>query len=218
MQLLNFTNAQIMTSERPLMRRDTFHDYSIGWAQNRWSDIKEVTMRCSEYIESLESMMTQFQIPFEDPKPSSKDGWQGSVLDLQYCLYRAKVLLQRAGELNNAYSSLTGIVNAELSLVEARRSIREAKSMKILTIVAMIFIPLSFTSGMFSMADAYAPGGKYFWIFWAVSTPLVVLVFLGASVAQFGYDNDGRWSWMQLFRKMRELVLYVTTVIRRHSL
>lgn len=203
MQLLNFTNAQIMTSTHPLIRRDTFHDYSIAWAQNRWSDIEEVTMRCSEYVESLESMMTQLKISFEDPKPSTNGGWQESVIDFQYCLYRAKVLLKQAGELNNTYSSLTGIVNAELSLVEARRSIREAKSMKILTIVAMIFIPLSFTCGLFSMAGTYAPGGKNFWIFWAVSTPLVILVFLGASVGQFGYDNEGRWSWMQLFRKMR---------------
>ena len=52
--------------------------------------------------------------------------------------------------------------------------------MKELSNLGMLFIPLAFTSGIFSMSGNYAPGGSSFWVYWVVAVPLVLLVFFMA--------------------------------------
>ena len=128
-------------------------------------------------------------------------------------LQRAKALKDRADSLNSAFTGLTGIVGnaqanreAELSVIEAKRSVREAKSVKTLTLIAMIFIPLAFTSGLFSMSDKYIPGGSNFWIFFATSIPLVILVFVVAFFFDLGYDEEGLWSGSTFLKSFKILV------------
>ncbi len=64
-------------------------------------------------------------------------------------------------------SSMTGLLG-----------IYEAKRLKELTNLGMLFLPLAFTSGLFSMSGSYAPGGTFFWMYWVVAGPLVLLMFL----------------------------------------
>jgi Mg2+ and Co2+ transporter CorA len=118
-----------------------------------------------------------------------------------YIHHRFNTLKRRTDNLVNSAIGLAGIVSnktaireAELSLREARRSIREAKNVKVLTVIAMFFIPLAFTSGLFSMGDRFSPGSDQFWVFWAVSVPLVLGVFVVAWVMQLGYDDAAVWS------------------------
>ena len=82
----------------------------------------------------------------------------------------------------DAYSRrLEVIVSVDTSLVQAidcRRSLIETMNISRLTYLALIFLPLTFVSGLFSMNDKFAPGCKIFGLYFAISIPLCILVFL----------------------------------------
>ncbi|KAF2689748.1 hypothetical protein K458DRAFT_358788 [Lentithecium fluviatile CBS 122367] len=213
MQIVNFTTSYLAQFEWPLLRRESLEEFTTTWAQARWSDIQGVSRRCTEYVADLESIFLSLNVPFGEPRIDPERDWGNMDLDFQFLLHRAKAIKIRANELNNAFTGLTGIVanaqanrEAERALNEAKRSVREAKNMKTLTLIAMIFIPLAFTCGLFSMSDNYIPGGGSFWVFFAVSVPLVLLVFSGAFLGELGYDSDGEWVWKTFIDNLSVLV------------
>lgn len=65
-------------------------------------------------------------------------------------------------------------------LINTRQSMMEASHVKQLTYVALVFIPLSFVSSLFSMSDKVAPWGPDFWLYFTVAIPLLAVV-LGLS-------------------------------------
>ncbi|OCK96116.1 uncharacterized protein K441DRAFT_53576 [Cenococcum geophilum 1.58] len=72
---------------------------------------------------------------------------------------------------------------------------REVKCVKSLTLAGLIFIPLIYTSGLFSMNDRYIPGASHFWRYFAVSLPMMPAVLLGYYVLDKGYDEKAKWSF-----------------------
>ena len=82
----------------------------------------------------------------------------------------------------DAYSRrLEALVSVNTSLIQTidcRRSLTEAKNISRLTYLALSFIPLIFVLGLFSINDTIAPGGRIFGLYFAVSIPLCIIVFL----------------------------------------
>jgi Mg2+ and Co2+ transporter CorA len=68
--------------------------------------------------------------------------------------------------------SLMPIVTGMLSVNQANISLEESKLVSKLTVVALIFIPLSFTASIFSMGGDFQPGSSHFWMYFAVALPL----------------------------------------------
>jgi hypothetical protein len=98
-------------------------------------------------------------------------------------------------------AALAGIIGTRQALEETRlqkeeavRALREAKSMKTLTAIAMAFAPLAWTSGLFNMSQPFAPGGSKFWVYFAVAFPATFVVFLVTLLADRGYDGRAEWS------------------------
>jgi CorA-like Mg2+ transporter protein len=180
-----------------------YDSFRRGEASEQWSSLHVASHRLAEHIDELERTIVQLGIPlarFDNPEPHSQVG-KACDQDFLYLHHRFSTLKRRTDNLVNSAIGLAGIVSnktaireAELSLREARRSIREAKNVKVLTVIAMFFIPLAFTSGLFSMSDRFSPGSDQFWVFWAVSVPLVLSVFVVAWVMQLGYDDAAVWS------------------------
>ena len=77
----------------------------------------------------------------------------------------------------------------ELALRAAERSIREAKSVKALTILGIVFIRLAFVASLFSMSDPFRPGGRLFWMYFVVTLPLLRLIVLGYRILELGYSD-----------------------------
>jgi CorA-like Mg2+ transporter protein len=71
---------------------------------------------------------------------------------------------------------LASIATSMVQLMDARRSVVEAMSVRHLTYIALIFIPLAFVASLFSMTGDYAPGKSRFWIYWVTALPLLLLV------------------------------------------
>ncbi|CAG9948361.1 unnamed protein product [Clonostachys rosea f. rosea IK726] len=202
LQLISYHQANLATMEYPLQRIIGLGQLKITQLQQQWSDIQLMCARCAHYLKTASSIMTQLGIPLEYPSRGSTSDttWTESKLDFQYIHHELNRLVERALFFNESLTGLTGIVGNEQALAETRRSIREAKAVKALTLVGMVFIPLAFTTGLFSMSDEYLPGMEKFWTFFAVSVPLVLLVFIGTSLFDIGYDASGSWH-IDIFRK-----------------
>ena len=119
---------------------------------------------------------------------------EGSDQDLRYIYQRLQNMKGKVDQMTTATMGLSNIVGSRQALSEARRSVKEAKSTKTLTVVGLIFIPLAYTCALFSMSNEFRPGSHLFWVYFAVSVPLVFLVFVGTFVIQLGYDEDAAWS------------------------
>lgn len=90
------------------------------------------------------------------------------------------------------------VVTSLVQLVDSRRSFTETANISRLTILALVFIPLTFVSGLLSMDGEYAPGGRHFWVYIVVATPLTLTVFL---IARLVVDGDGMTSLLVLLWK-----------------
>ena len=74
--------------------------------------------------------------------------------------------------------ALVSIATSRIQAIDCRKSLTETVNISRLTYLALSFIPLTFVSGLFSMNEDIAPGGRHFGLYFAVSIPLCVLVFL----------------------------------------
>lgn len=72
------------------------------------------------------------------------------------------------------------LVTSFVQIIDSRRAFAETTNITRLTILALVFLPLSFVSSLFSMNDANAPGGHQFWVYFAVAVPVTLVVFLVA--------------------------------------
>lgn len=72
---------------------------------------------------------------------------------------------------------LVFITTSLIQIIDPRRSLTETMNISRLTYLALSFIPFTFVSGLFSMNDDIASGGKLFGLYFAVSNPLCILVF-----------------------------------------
>jgi Mg2+ and Co2+ transporter CorA len=85
-------------------------------------------------------------------------------------IYERLLLIQK-----NVDSLLQTVVSAT-NLLETQQSSLDTKYALRLTILAIFFVPLQMTTGLFSMAERYLPGQSDSWIVASVCVPLLVLV------------------------------------------
>ncbi|KAI8966027.1 hypothetical protein F5Y11DRAFT_236645 [Daldinia sp. FL1419] len=81
---------------------------------------------------------------------------------------------------SRSLEAIIPVTMAMVQLVDMRRSVEEASHVKQLTYLALVFVPLSFVTGLFSMSEHVSPGSSGFWLYFVVAIPLLFLV-LGAS-------------------------------------
>ena len=72
------------------------------------------------------------------------------------------------------------VVTSLVQIIDARQSFAETANISRLTILALIFIPLSYISSLFSMNPTNMPGSEHFWVYFAVAVPVTVFVILVA--------------------------------------
>ena len=81
-------------------------------------------------------------------------------------------------EYSRMLESSIAVFTSVVQIAEAQRSFNEASNIKRLTILALIFVPLSYVSSLFSMNSINGPGGSYFWVYFVVAIPVTLLVVL----------------------------------------
>jgi Mg2+ and Co2+ transporter CorA len=130
--------------------------------QNWRRRVAESTTKISSLIDKLQSFQAG---------PTFSGTWPSIIED---CLQIAA----RMEKYSMRFENMVPVLTALVQVAEGRHSFADTKNITRLTYMPLIFLPLTFTSGLFSMAGDVAPGGKMVWIYFAVALPLVLVVFL----------------------------------------
>lgn len=107
---------------------------------------------------------------------SGEEIWDGLKADYAHL---ARNLLQHGKQLKATVPLFT----VYLQMLESRYAYSETKNISRLTVLALIFVPLSFVSSLFSMNEAFGPSGPRFWVFFTVALPISILVLLIAKLS-----------------------------------
>ena len=140
------------------------------WLEQGWSEIHNWRRRCFEFREHIDTTLQNLSIPISGQYCPRRDGQDEDGEDFLYIYRRMQDLKERTEALSASLTSL-------ISIQESKQSLREAQSVKTLTTLGLVFVPLAFTSGMFSMSGSFQPGQEHFWVYFVVAIPLVVFVF-----------------------------------------
>lgn len=81
-------------------------------------------------------------------------------------------------EHSNRLESMIPVVTSFIQLIESRRALWETANVTRLTVLAIVFVPLSYVATVFSITEKFGPGGPKFWVYFAVAIPITLLVLL----------------------------------------
>jgi hypothetical protein len=94
-------------------------------------------------------------------------------------------------QLEQRIERIMALATAITSIEESRRATQQNQNMERLTYLVVIFAPLSFISSFFSMTSDLSMLKQTFWIYFVVSVPLIVIVFLVVNPAKFRRSLEG---------------------------
>ena len=186
-----------------LSQRTNLGDLNTQWVENGWSDLQSWNWRCNKYCERIEAILCSLGVPEDGDAPSAE--LATCAKDFQAIHQQFLGLKKRSEMLVSDFNGVAAIVLNREALKEADRSIQEARSIRVLTVLGMLFIPLGLTSSLLSMTGDFVPGANKFWVFFAVAIPLIAIVVLLAFLVNLGYGSDRSWAARKLadFRQRR---------------
>ncbi|KAI1439435.1 hypothetical protein F5Y02DRAFT_425824 [Annulohypoxylon stygium] len=169
-----------------------------------WSDIQADERRSAQYYKNLKSMMLQLNIALCAPTYAPIEDWTNCEEDFQFLLAEFRRLRRITVSLNASMTTLASMTGNHQAMIQQKQSLHEAKRMKVLTFLGLVFIPLTYVCSLFSMQDPFAPGDQFFWVYLLVALPLVGLVSLGNWLLDksYNYDSD-TWSVRDALRARR---------------
>jgi len=129
----------------------------------RWRrQVDEATFKIHGLIRTVQSLRSD---------PSFSDSWESIIEDSSY-------VASRIGLYGRRFEAMVPVLTGLIQISESRLSFAETKNISRLTYMALVFVPLTFVSSLFSMSGDLAPGKRHFWIYFLVAAPLVVTVFM----------------------------------------
>jgi Mg2+ and Co2+ transporter CorA len=121
--------------------------------------------------------------------------WKDCQLDFKLCHHRLEVLQNRAYDLA---TSLRGLA----SVAGKRQNLEEAKRVKRLSLLALLFVPLWYTSLLFGMQGPFSPGNNKFWVYCVSAIGAAIITSLSSILLEWvtdGYAHKrtkaAEWSW-----------------------
>jgi hypothetical protein len=160
-----------------ILRNKYLSNFSEGtlssWQDEFFDFIVGSCAAMKELIREMEDNMVSLGLPMDNGTAldsvvtrvlpqSETDGWK-SVLDLAHIV----------DGLTNALAM--GYLQY-ITIQEARISNGNAQSLSKITVLTMLFIPLSTVASIFSMGGDFLPGNSRAWVFWVVSIPVLMML------------------------------------------
>lgn len=178
-------------------RYQKYYEYSLQDIHNRplESDIVDLQRWRRRITQSRQklSILSQF-ITYWKKDEVEQQTWDMLLLDI----YSINSKLQHYG---HSMEQIVPVATGMVQLLDARESARQAASVTTLTYIALVFVPLSWTAGIFSMSDRFLPGGEQFWVYLSTAFPLALAVLLASLiplrhlVMVVGNFLRGVWGW-----------------------
>lgn len=159
--------------------------------QDQWRGLQTISRRCGNYRDDIEDTLLSLGLsPEGTPDVTTPPGfakWTNCAKDFHYAYFRLKILKERA---DNLMTSMTGLA----SIAGNRQNLEEAKRVKRLNLLALLFIPLAYTSSLFSMQDEYSPNRKKFWVYWVSALLAVAFTSFVTFVLDRALDDEANWT------------------------
>ncbi|KIW25000.1 uncharacterized protein PV07_10676 [Cladophialophora immunda] len=160
-----------------LTRKHSLGAFDVGRVERAWSDLQAYHRRLMDHRHNVGLLITALQLPrgservrCHTSQPSAPSSWKDTASDFLHIETELERLKQHAEGLQNSFTSLAGIVGN-------RQSLDEARSVRVLTVLGMTFLPMSLVAALLSMSGDYLAGESRFWVYWAASVPSIILVF-----------------------------------------
>ncbi|OAG04470.1 uncharacterized protein CC84DRAFT_1217922 [Paraphaeosphaeria sporulosa] len=87
-----------------------------------------------------------------------------------------ELILHKMQDAGRRLENTMQMVMTSVQIADARRTYAEQANIKRLTVLALVFVPLTFIASLFSMNTEYMPGSKNFWVYFVVALPVTLLV------------------------------------------
>ncbi|KAK3370833.1 hypothetical protein B0T24DRAFT_627165 [Lasiosphaeria ovina] len=188
-----FLQAQIYTIHHRMSHLYKLDIFTTDAIEMQWSDTQALQWRLTDWVIAIESITMQCRMPpRQQPDAAAPVGWADIGADFSYLLMRYRDIRHQAEVLSSSITGLAGISGNRHASVEQTLSRQEARSMKALTFVGLVFIPLGLVASLFGVPNPYGPGGEMFWVYFAVSLPLSLLTFTMYFLFN-GEFRTGRW-------------------------
>lgn len=182
LQLADYIKAMLPSLELKL---------TTAWVeeQEQWKALGTISRRCGNYRDDIEDALLSLGYPLETSARKGKKtyDWKDCEIDYQYAYLRLKVLKERA---DNLMTSMTGLA----SIAGNRQNLEEAKRVKRLNLLALLFIPLAYTSSLFSMQDEYAPNKPQFWVYWVCAIGVVMFTSIVTWILDQALNDAAEWT------------------------
>ncbi|EED23182.1 conserved hypothetical protein [Talaromyces stipitatus ATCC 10500] len=164
------------SSETVQMRRESFEEYDIielhRWRRRSLQSLHKlgIVRRFVEHWASKEKNLS-LDMGVTNKATTQEESviWNLLIGDIKYV---EEQIMQHARSLE----ALNPIITALIQLADTKRAISQAEDTRRLTYIAIIFLPMSFLTGLFSMSEPYGPGSDRFWIYWVVALPLTAFI------------------------------------------
>ncbi|KAF3040053.1 hypothetical protein E8E12_002043 [Didymella heteroderae] len=162
---------------------------TTGWVEEKeqWKGLQTISRRCGNYRDDLEDTLLSLGYSLTTPSKFAKPNWEDCEVDYQYAYFRMKILKERA---DNLMTSMTGLA----SIAGNHQNLEEAKRVKRLNLLALLFIPLAYTSSLFSMQDEYMPNKSQFWVYWVCAIGVVIFTSVVTWVLDRALNDAAEWS------------------------
>jgi Mg2+ and Co2+ transporter CorA len=98
--------------------------------------------------------------------------------NLRYLIEDFEVISSNIENAGRRLENMLPVVMSLVQVIDARHALAETANISRLTVLALVFVPLSYVSSLFSMNPDNMPGSPRFWIYFAVAVPVTILVFL----------------------------------------
>ncbi|CAO2656561.1 Nn.00g053640.m01.CDS01 [Neocucurbitaria sp. VM-36] len=188
LQLVDYIKAMLPSLELRL---------TTAWVeeQDQWKSLQTISRRCGNYRDDIEDTLLSLGYPLDGKLDASSKmrstNWKDCEKDFNYVYFRLKILKERA---DNLMQAMTGLA----SIAGNRQNLEEAKRVKRLNLLALLFIPLAYTSSLFSMQDNYAPNRNKFWVYWISAIGAVAITAAVTWILDNALDDEAQWTWRPL--------------------
>ncbi|KAF0639959.1 hypothetical protein FPSE5266_11657 [Fusarium pseudograminearum] len=186
-----YFRLKVSETQRSMRRQSDFTNLDLASVEANWSDTQTIGRRLDKSCLDLEEILLQIGAPLDPPDPSQITSWQDVSVDFRLLYHRFTYMQQSAERANASITGLASIAGNRQAFREQQLSLHTAERSRNLTFIGLVFIPLAFISSLFSMAEPYGPGGKKFWIYFAISIPAVILVIVAYYIFDLVYGVPG---------------------------
>ncbi|KAI1213574.1 uncharacterized protein F4807DRAFT_470863 [Annulohypoxylon truncatum] len=192
---LKIVGAEWMTYIQLMSCYVKFYEYSFRGHEHRSAeadiiDLQRWRRRGKQSLHKL-YLVELFMDKHLCPQPT-KPQLNGDMKTIPYTTLREdfRYLSTQIEHYSRALEFILPVATTTMQLAEARRSIIEAANVRYLTYIALVFVPLTFASSLFSMQEGFIPGQGNFWIYATVAVPLMIVVLALSLVTSV---VRGRW-------------------------